>query len=365
MFLHELEHKLYDTNKSFCSNPLLLNIMLLTFREFAEIPDKIHIFYRRAFDVLYSQHDATKGYKRKKRADKDLTSDEFKKVLSAMSTLSYLDDMNSFDNSTLLSYIEDAKKIVDINFNGEEYKVDLVESVCILILDGLDYKFQHRSFQEYFTAEFILGMDDENLFQILRRLIKEKPSSLSNDVVLDLMYEMEREKLEKAFIIPFLKEIISSTKGPTKEASYLKYIQSGYSKISLSYSMIGIAEDIDTEEDAITFTVKNKRIGYTDFIEFIYRKYDGTFNFEKDKTGLSKTNDLSNFKKYGKKVLNGPDIYVNLDDTLPLNKVLFTEILKHLYHYLISYEFAINLLTELEEKHKKQGAIREVLFKLK
>ncbi|MCO0600726.1 NACHT domain-containing protein [Peribacillus butanolivorans] len=365
MFLHELEHKLYDTNKSFCSNPLLLNIMLLTFREFAEIPDKIHIFYRRAFDVLYSQHDATKGYKRKKRAEKDLTSDEFKKVLATMSTLSYLDDVNSFDNSTLLNYIKDAKTILDINFSEEEYKVDLVESVCILILDGLDYKFQHRTFQEYFTAEYILSMDDEDLFQILRRLIKEKPSSLRSDVVFHLMYEMEKGKLEKAFIIPFLKEIISFTESPTKEASYLKYLRSGYTEIGINYSMMG-EEDINTEEDAISFTVRNDRMGYTDFIEnFISQKYKGSFNFEEDNIGLSKTNDMSNLKKYGKEEENSPDISVKLDENVTDNEALFNEILGHSYYYLIGYEFSIKLLKELEEKHKKQGAIRDVLFKLK
>src|SRR5699024_4285108 len=71
-FLKELDKKLYESHQSFCSNPLLLNILLLTFSEFAEIPGKIHIFYRRAFDVLYSQHDATKaGYKRIIKVEKD------------------------------------------------------------------------------------------------------------------------------------------------------------------------------------------------------------------------------------------------------------------------------------------------------
>jgi hypothetical protein len=39
--------------------------MLLTFEQFAEVPLKMHVFYREAFEVLAKRHDASKGaYKR-------------------------------------------------------------------------------------------------------------------------------------------------------------------------------------------------------------------------------------------------------------------------------------------------------------
>ncbi len=42
-FLKTLD-KSYTKSKRFCSNPLLLTLMLLTFEEFAEIPDRMHVF---------------------------------------------------------------------------------------------------------------------------------------------------------------------------------------------------------------------------------------------------------------------------------------------------------------------------------
>lgn len=64
-FVVALEDNLYDQHRSFASNPLLLNIMLLTFDNYAEIPEKLHLFYSNAFETLYSKHDATKaGYRR-------------------------------------------------------------------------------------------------------------------------------------------------------------------------------------------------------------------------------------------------------------------------------------------------------------
>lgn len=47
-FLKSLDQNLYERHKSFASNPLLLNIMLLTFDNYAEIPEKLHLFYANA-----------------------------------------------------------------------------------------------------------------------------------------------------------------------------------------------------------------------------------------------------------------------------------------------------------------------------
>ena len=44
-FIRDLESGLYDRHESFASNPLLLNIMLSTYNDYAEIPQKLHLFY--------------------------------------------------------------------------------------------------------------------------------------------------------------------------------------------------------------------------------------------------------------------------------------------------------------------------------
>ena len=59
-FISRVKSSLYETHSSLLSNPLLATMMLLTFDEYAEIPSKMHIFYRQAFEVLYSRHDRFK-----------------------------------------------------------------------------------------------------------------------------------------------------------------------------------------------------------------------------------------------------------------------------------------------------------------
>ena len=57
-FQAALVQTLFRTHYEFTENPLLLTIMLLTFEQFAEIPSKMHVFYREAYEVLAKRHDA-------------------------------------------------------------------------------------------------------------------------------------------------------------------------------------------------------------------------------------------------------------------------------------------------------------------
>ena len=61
VFIEKLDKELYNLHESFASNPLLLIVMLMSFSECADIPTKIHLFYEKAFNALFSKHDTTKA----------------------------------------------------------------------------------------------------------------------------------------------------------------------------------------------------------------------------------------------------------------------------------------------------------------
>lgn len=226
-FKEKLEAGLFYELQSFCSNPLLLTLMLMTFDEFGDIPDKLHIFYGQAYDVLSFRHDGLKpGYKRPRRTDADhLGSDGFTQILEAISAVSYFDGNVSFTGTQLTDYLNKAKALERLEFKSEDYKEDLISTVCILILDGLRYNYQHRSFQEYFTARFINRQPDEKQKRALTRLSREKSSSMRSDQVLNILMDLNRTMVEKQFIIPVLREIRENVMESTKEETYIKAIK--------------------------------------------------------------------------------------------------------------------------------------------
>ena len=204
-FIQELDENLYSSHKSFASNPLLLNIMLLTFDNYADIPEKLHLFYSNAFETLYSKHDATKaGYKREMLSN--LSYDSFRKVFSYFCFITYTKGMLEFTYEELREIIKQIK-ISRVDFKAENYIFDLENSLCVIYKEGIKYTFSHRSFQEYFTAVFLKELSDDNLQKYGVQLIKKEPFRTNHDSVFEMLYDMIEERFEKNILLPVLLEV--------------------------------------------------------------------------------------------------------------------------------------------------------------
>jgi predicted NACHT family NTPase len=154
-FIKEIDKTLYDRHESFLSNPLLATMMLITYDQFAHIPDKVHIFYEQAFETLFLKHDAAKGAGFRRKMHTDLAINDFKNCLSALCISSYYKEKFQFGEAEILDYVRRAARSENVELKEEDYVKDLIESVCVLQRDGLYISFTHRSFQEYFSAYFI------------------------------------------------------------------------------------------------------------------------------------------------------------------------------------------------------------------
>ncbi|MCX0333317.1 NACHT domain-containing protein [Acinetobacter radioresistens] len=204
-FLNELDTNLYDSHKSFASNPLLLTMMLLTYEQIAEIPNKMHLFYEQAFLTLFNKHDSLKSIYKRKSASQ-LPLDEFKRCLEAFCLLSYTNRLYYFKENKIDHYINHAIKISGVNCTSEDFLNDLLDSVCILQRDGLGFTFTHRSFQEYFSAQFLANRTLNKKFDLF-----EKIFSISfQDSVIPMLIDINLKLLEKEWIIPKIEKILSS-----------------------------------------------------------------------------------------------------------------------------------------------------------
>src|SRR6266436_5123915 len=209
-FIKSLKAGLYDKHKSFLSVPLLAVMMLITFREIAHIPDKMHIFYEQAFDALYFKHDASKEAAFRRKTHSELPIDEFKRCLSCFSIATYLKEKFSFTESQIRDDISKAIEMSKVHTSIDKFLADLIESVCMLQRDGVDIMFTHRSFQEYFAACFIdkCSSPIDKLADVLIRR--------HGDIVIELVFDMNKSRLEREWILPrlgSLVRVINSTNG--------------------------------------------------------------------------------------------------------------------------------------------------------
>ena len=267
-FIRDLESGLYDRHKSFASNPLLLNIMLSTYNDYAEIPQKLHLFYYQAFDTMLSKHDATKSYRRKMLSD--LSSDTFKECFAIFCFLTYQKAKTEFTFPEIDEIFKKFPPRIKNVLNIGDFIDDLGNALCVLYREGNRYKFTHRSFQEYFVAYFLNIQTDSKMRDYSFLLIESGKFSTSADSVFPMLEDMNTQRFNNNILIPLLNKFEESKSG--EEDLFEYYILNFPVKIEISPSpsdsSLGLGF-IHTQDN---------------FQSFIYYFFDNTINYTSYRT---------------------------------------------------------------------------------
>lgn len=251
-FISALEDELYERHKSFASNPLLLNIMLMTFDNYAEIPEKLHLFYSNAFETLYSKHDATKaGYKREMRCK--LSYDTFRKVFSYFCFISYNQGKVKFSCDDLRTLLVKSSSTSKISFDIDAYIYDLENSLCVLYREGFEYIFAHRSFQEYFAAVFLKELPDDLMKKMGIQMLTKDSCRVTTDSVFSMLYDMSEDRFEQNLLLPVLDEYEKECAQPNKYDFYLERAVYGISFMKRKNGEVGLWRHIDAQPSKILF----------------------------------------------------------------------------------------------------------------
>lgn len=76
----------------------------------------------------------------------------------------------------------------------------------MLFKDGLNYRFSHRSFQEYFAAWYTCKLTDEAQYKLLTSWMTES-NSVITDEYLTMLFNLQPEKVNKVILCPGIKDI--------------------------------------------------------------------------------------------------------------------------------------------------------------
>lgn len=252
-FVEDLRKELFLKHKSFLSNPLLLSIMLLTYAQSSNIPNKLNVFYNQAYEALYQRHDALKGgYQRKRFTNLDIQ--DYAKVFSAFCVQTYDKRIFNFSRIEAIDLLKNSSSIVHIDFDAENFLNDSLQSTCLLIEDGIFMTFAHRSFQEYFTARFIYEASEK----IQSKLLLKFESNLRSDSIFILLYEMNPEMVEQLYILPKLNGFFKTInlKSRVGIIHFTRFMQLCFSTIRIT-------------EHNITAPLERKQNNYSDILGFV------------------------------------------------------------------------------------------------
>lgn len=316
-FCRQLRDELYDDPKhrEFAENPLLLSMMFLTFMRNNSLPTHLTEFYRQAFEALYSTHDSkNKGaYRREFKCDK-LDAPGFRRILAHFCFQSYYKQDYEFTEDKLLSYLERSiTKFGFVEVLACDYLQDLKKAVCLLVKDGEEYRFAHRSFQTYFAACYTAErLNDEQQKKVLREFVKTRGVHPIGDY-LELLDQLEHERmtinlLEDAIRIYLDKA--QSSDNPTR--CYLKMVlPNGVQVKGKKDTFRGFIECLFTLRDEMDFCFAN----YHDlFYRFVMGKTCGESIFA---AFFHNAEVSSVFSKISASIQTGESINVGLWNQTP------------------------------------------------
>lgn len=182
-------------------NPLFLILFLNSYESYPKIPLRKTDFYLQVFDALYEKHDSFSklGYTRPKFTD--ISKEHFKNVLEGFCCVSYFQSKFSFKQHEINIILSNIKKSIDCEFELSDYVNDLKISIPLLIEDGQELTFIHRSIQEYFTALYVNNLIVAENYEFLKELAEDQNEKRGNHTfILELISELHPMVFRKYYI---------------------------------------------------------------------------------------------------------------------------------------------------------------------
>lgn len=184
--------------------PLFATLLCIVYRIERRLPEAVHEFYDMVFQTLLYRHDDHKeGYERPRKSG--LGNHQFGNIFEHFCFHTSLKQQLRLTRQTATEHIAVAlQKEGSDSALADKYFQDVVKITCLLVEDGSEYQFLHKSIQDYFSARYIKRLPEEQAKAFYAKLL-EKPSKISQlSQSILFLYEIDSYRAYKYFSLPGL-----------------------------------------------------------------------------------------------------------------------------------------------------------------
>ncbi|MGB0372697.1 MAG: NACHT domain-containing protein [Opitutales bacterium] len=215
----DAEHLISQVNshgsniKDLLITPLFVTLLLITYKSFQELPDELADFYDALFQVLLKRHDGTKpGFKRERHCS--INDKQYRFAFDSFCYESKRSRIQSFSDTEVYNFAKVALNKRKFDADPEGFLNDIIKVTCLLVRDGGEYRFIHKSVQEYFAASF-LSSRPENVIRKFYESLIENSRFKYWEQEFKFLEEIDRFRYIKFFRLPMLRRNLGLSEGDT------------------------------------------------------------------------------------------------------------------------------------------------------
>lgn len=192
--------------KDLLCTPLMVTLLLMSYKSFQELPTELSDFYDSIFQALLQRHDGAKpGYQRQRRCK--LNDMQYRLIFEALCFESSKNPQNVFKYDDIFQFTSKAMKNTGHNVDPDNYIKDIVSVTCLLLKDGNLYRFIHKSVQEFYAAYFIKRKAEPVTKRFYSDLIDKVPGGLRESI--RFLGEIDKYRFNKYYKLPYSLKILN------------------------------------------------------------------------------------------------------------------------------------------------------------
>ncbi len=188
---------------SLINTPLLLTLLAITYKTYNKVPSQLHEFYENLFHVLVNRHDSTKpGFRREFKSE--LNEKQLENLFCSFSFFSMIADKTSLSINEANELVSKASTFSKISPSSEcAFIRDCVKNTCLILEEGFNYHFIHKSIREYHAARFI----SKSIVELKVKFYELAAKSIYKySVELDFLRLIDKHYFNKLYYLPLSKK---------------------------------------------------------------------------------------------------------------------------------------------------------------
>ncbi|HEY2455095.1 MAG TPA: NACHT domain-containing protein [Scandinavium sp.] len=207
---------LHSSNDSILKSPILVILFCISYNLGEDIPNTLSQFYSNIFDTVFHRHDNIKGKVYRERHWND-NRHVYRELFDCLCFISLQDGLNGFSHEKLINFVSTSLKYINESHSIAEKAAKELSSITNLIIeDGFnEYRFVHKSIQEFFAASFIKSLHHDKKIAFYKKCFNDYRFYSTFHNALFFLEELDYYNYNEYGFIPAIEEFLSLSDGIT------------------------------------------------------------------------------------------------------------------------------------------------------